>query len=231
MVGNGSTHLLEIGSYDSPADGTRPWVSATVERYRIAGWKKLRRKTPLRIRCHTQGGKGTEKQCVLVTAQRQGQIWSALVASDQGAELLPLVECFVYHKAHLMTDKDWANCRSEKTMLPSLGLTTARKSLLAEICMTIPQNRLVRCWNELIKAYFIMWVKNICCVILNEIVFRWGSAHSQKYRNQTSQAQNRYGYPDGNEQALFFTNSCGRKTAAKDNRRGVRVPFANLSSV
>ena len=53
-------------------------------------------------------GKGTEKQGVLVALERQGQVRSALIASDQAAELRPLVERFVDQQAHLMTDQNWA---------------------------------------------------------------------------------------------------------------------------
>ena len=53
-------------------------------------------------------GKGTEKQGVLVAVERQGPVRSALIASDQSAELRPLVERFVDQQAHLMTDQNWA---------------------------------------------------------------------------------------------------------------------------
>ena len=50
-------------------------------------------------------GKGTEKQGVLLAAERQSQVRSALIASDQTAELRALVEGFVDQQAHLMADQ------------------------------------------------------------------------------------------------------------------------------
>ena len=51
-------------------------------------------------------GRRTEKKGFLIAAQHQGQVWSALISSDQAAELFTLVERLVDQQAHLMTDQN-----------------------------------------------------------------------------------------------------------------------------
>lgn len=51
-------------------------------------------------------GKGTAKQCVLVSVERNGPVRATPVASDKIAELSPQLDRFVDKKAHLMTDEN-----------------------------------------------------------------------------------------------------------------------------
>lgn len=51
-------------------------------------------------------GKATNKQCVFVAVQRNGQVRSALVDNDKTSVLKPLVVDFVDPDAHLMTDQN-----------------------------------------------------------------------------------------------------------------------------
>ncbi len=50
-------------------------------------------------------GKGTDKQAILVAAERGGEVRTDLISSDKRAELEPVFERWVDKKSHLMTDK------------------------------------------------------------------------------------------------------------------------------
>lgn len=51
-------------------------------------------------------GKGTDKQAILIAAERGGQVRTELISSDKRVELEPIIERFVDKKSHLMTDKN-----------------------------------------------------------------------------------------------------------------------------
>jgi hypothetical protein len=50
-------------------------------------------------------GKGTDKQAILIAAERGGQVRTELISSDKRDELEPIIERFVDKQSHLMTDK------------------------------------------------------------------------------------------------------------------------------
>ncbi len=50
-------------------------------------------------------GKGTDKQAILIAAERGGEVRTDLISSDKRAELEPVIERWVDKKSHLMTDK------------------------------------------------------------------------------------------------------------------------------
>ena len=51
-------------------------------------------------------GKGTDKQAILIAAERGGQVRTELIGSDKRDELEPIIERFVDKQSHLMTDKN-----------------------------------------------------------------------------------------------------------------------------
>ncbi len=55
---------------------------------------------------HHKRGKGTDKQCVFVAVERQGEARSVPVESDTAAILSPIVTQYVQKEAHLMTDQN-----------------------------------------------------------------------------------------------------------------------------
>ncbi len=50
-------------------------------------------------------GKGTDKQAILIAAERGGEVRTELINSDKREELEPIIERLIDKKSHLMTDK------------------------------------------------------------------------------------------------------------------------------
>jgi transposase-like protein len=119
-------------------------------------------------------GKGTEKQGVLVAAQRQGQVRSALIDSDKAAELRPLIEHFVDQEAHLMTDQNRAYQQIGKDYAAHSWVNHSSK----EFARGDVHNNTAESFNSLLErakqgVFHYMSHKHLPRY-LNEIGFRWG---------------------------------------------------------
>lgn len=176
-------------------------------------------------------GKGTEKQGVLVAVERQGQVRSALIASDQAAELRPLVERFVDQQAHLMTDQNWAYQQIGKDYAAHSWVNHSEK----EFARGNVHNNTAESFNSLLERakqgiFHYMSQKHLPRY-LNEIGFRW--IHRVPKRIVTKNRKRKtvmVALPVIDMLCSLLTHAIGRQLRRKMDG-GVRVPMANLSSV
>ncbi len=118
-------------------------------------------------------GKGTAKQPVLVAAQRQGAVRSALVENDSAAELGPWVERFTQKEAYLMTDENKAYPQIAKQFAGHSSVTHSAK----EYARGDVHNNTAESFNSTLErakqGVFHYMSKKHLQRYLNEIGFRW----------------------------------------------------------
>ena len=176
-------------------------------------------------------GKGTEKQGVFVAAQRQGQVRSALIASDQAAELRPLVERFVDPQAHLMTDQNWAYQQIGKDYAAHSWVNHSAK----EFARGDVHNNTAESFNSLLErakqgVFHYMSQKHLSRY-LNEIGFRWAQRTpktivTKRRRRKTVMVA----LPVIDMLHTLLTHAVGRQLR-RTAIGGVRVPIANFAGV
>ena len=118
-------------------------------------------------------GRGTGKQCVLIAAQRQGHVKSALLSGPKIADISPLMKAFINKEAHLMSDnlhafkhigKDYAAhdsvCHSSKEYVMGNAHSNTAESFGAII-----ERARQGVFHYMSKAHLSRY--------LNEIGFRW----------------------------------------------------------
>ena len=176
-------------------------------------------------------GKGTEKQGVFVAAERQGHVRSALIASDQAAELRPLVERFVDRQAHLMTDQNWAYQQIGKDYAAHSWVNHSEK----EFVRGDVHNNTAESFNSLLErakqgVFHFMSQKHLQRY-LNEIGFRW--AHRVPKEVVTKHRKRKtvmVALPVMDMFWSLLTHAVG-KQLRRTMDGGVRVPTAILSRV
>ena len=174
-------------------------------------------------------GKGTEKQAVLVAAQRQGQVRSALIDSDQTAELRPLVESFVDQQAHLMTDENWAYQQIGKDYAAHSWVTHSAK----EFARGDVHNNTAESFNSLLERakqgiFHFMSQKHLPRY-LNEIGFRW--AHRVPKKIVTKHRRHKtvmVALPVIDMLCSLLTHAVGRQLR-RTTDGGIRVPAENFA--
>ena len=176
-------------------------------------------------------GKGTEKQGVFVATERQGQVRSALIASDQAAELRPLVERFVDRQAHLMTDQNWAYQQIGKDYAAHSWVNHSEK----EFARGDVHNNTAESFNSMLErakqgVFHFMSQKHLQRY-LNEIGFRW--VHRVPKEIVTKHRRRKtvmVALPVMDMLWSLLTHAVG-KQLRRTMDGGVRVPIAILSSV
>lgn len=118
-------------------------------------------------------GKVTEKQGVFVAAEHQGQVRSALITSDQAAELRPFVERFVGRQVYLMTHRNWAYQQIGKDYAAHSWVNHSEK----EFARCDLHNNTAESFNSLLErakqdVFHLMSQKHLPRY-LNEIGYRW----------------------------------------------------------
>ena len=176
-------------------------------------------------------GKGTEKQGVFVATERQGQVRSALIASDQAAELRPLVERFVDRQAHLMTDQNWAYQQIGKDYAAHSWVNHNAK----EFARGDVHNNTAESFNSMLErakqgVFHFMSQKHLQRY-LNEIGFRW--VHRVPKKIVTKHRRRKtvmVALPVIDMLCSLLTHAVG-KQLRRTMDGGVRVPIAILSNV
>lgn len=174
-------------------------------------------------------GKGTEKQAVFVAAERQGQVRSALIASDQTAELRPLVERFVDRQAHLMTDQNWAYQQIGKDYAAHSWVNHSAK----EFARGDVHNNTAESFNSLLErakqGVFHFISQKHLLRYLNEIGFRW--AHRKPKEVVTKNRRRKtvmVALPVMDMLWSLLTHAVG-KQLRRTLDSGIRVPIENFA--
>ena len=166
-----------------------------------------------------------------MAAERQGQVRSALIASDQTAELRPLVERFVDRQAHLMTDQNWAYQQIGEDYAAHSWVNHSEK----EYARGEVHNNTAESFNSLLErakqGVFHFMSPTHLPRYLNEIGFRW--AHRVPKEIVTKHRRRKtvmVALPVMDMLWSLLTHAVG-KQLRRTTHGGVRVPIANFSSV
>ena len=107
LINESAFILIFFGTNHRRQDnGTRTLVSTLLDGIVELDEKYLGGKPRYQEGITHKRGKGTDKQAILIAAERGGPVRSELISSDKRDELEPIIERFVDKKSHLMTDKN-----------------------------------------------------------------------------------------------------------------------------
>jgi len=93
-------------------------------------------------------GKGTEKQSILITVQRQGPVWPVPLGSIRTDTIMPVIDAIADPNSDLMTDKSYVFHRAGKQFASHQPSIILLKNMPAETFISIRLNPLGQCWNE-----------------------------------------------------------------------------------